>query len=79
MLASWRHAAIWYCDLQARDGQPACRVRPWYPRQTTPSVADALAALRRELRGQRITAGSPDRKLPAGIIKPLPDTLAEAA
>lgn len=55
-LSLWLHALIWCWYL---DTHPAGRTwipRPWYPGKHTPSFLDALAALRRALWSQRITA-----------------------
>ena len=56
--------------------------RPWYPRKRTPSFLDALAALRRTLRSQRITTMSTDSSPghdKTRITNALLDTLAYAA
>jgi len=56
--------------------------RPWYPRKASPSFLDALAALRRLLWSQRITALSAAATTPhdkTKITEALLDTLAYAA
>jgi hypothetical protein len=56
MLSLWLGSVVWLWFLQ----QPAKMHRvtgpAWYPDKTRPSFPDALAALRRHLWGQRITA-----------------------
>jgi hypothetical protein len=78
-LSLWLHTAVWCWYLAADPATTGWRPRPWYSRKHTPSFADALAALRRTLWQQRITAMSPDTPLPSEILEPLLDTLAEAA
>jgi hypothetical protein len=79
MLAFWLHTAVWCCYLTSWNDTPTWRIRPWYTRKTTPSFFDALAALRRTLWNERITALSSGERLPEKIINPLLDALAEAA
>ena len=79
MLAFWLHTAVWCCYLASWNGQPTWRIRPWYTRKATPSFQDALTAMRRILWQERITSMSSGAALPAKIIGPLLDTLAEAA
>ncbi len=78
-LSLWLHTAVWYWYLTTDPATTGWRPRPWYLRKATPSFADALAALRRTLWRQRITAMSASARLPAEILDPLLDTLAEAA
>lgn len=81
-LALWLHALTWCWYLQQHPQGGTWIVRPWYPRKTTPSFLDALAALRRTLWQQRITAlsaedtGSNDK---TEIAEALLDTLVYAA
>jgi hypothetical protein len=79
MLAFWLHTAVWCCYLASWNDTPTWRTRPWYTRKTTPSFLDALAAQRRILWNERITALSPGAQLSAKILDPLLETLAEAA
>ncbi len=57
-LSLWLHAATWCWYLQAHPTGQTWIPRPWYRHKTTPSFLDALAALRRVLWSQRITAMS---------------------
>ena len=59
----------------ATPGSPA----PWYPSKRTPSFLDALAALRRVLWSQRITAMSAAARDQGKITDALLHTLAYAA
>ena len=79
MLAFWLHTAIWCNYLASWNNKPTWRTRPWYTRKTTPSFIDALAAIRRILWNERITALSSGTPLNEKIINPLLDALAEAA
>jgi len=78
-LSLWLHTAVWCWYLATNTGTTSWRPRPWYTRKRTPSFADALAALRRTLWQQRIAVMSACARLPAEILDPLLDTLAEAA
>jgi hypothetical protein len=78
-LSLWLHTAVWCWYLTTNTGTTGWRPRPWYPQKRTASFADALAALRRTLWRQRIPAMSAGAPLPAEILDPLLDTLAEAA
>lgn len=78
-LALWIHAAVWLWYLHTWGARRSWTPTPWYPHKTTPSFADALAALRRTLWTQRITPLWPARPLSTEIIQPLIDTLAHAA
>jgi hypothetical protein len=78
-LALWLHALVWCCYLHAHPTGRTWIPRPWYTRKTTPSFLDALAALRRTLWSQRITAMSAQPEHPDEIITALLDTLAYAA
>jgi hypothetical protein len=78
-LALWLHAAVWLWYIETWGTRRSWTPTPWYPHKTTPSFADALAALRRLLWQQRITALCSAVPLPTKIIRPLIDTLARAA
>ncbi len=78
-LALWLHALIWCWYLQAHPTGWTWIPRPWYTRKATPSFLDALAALRRTLWSQRITAMSAQPQHPDEITTALLDTLAYAA
>ena len=57
-LSLWLHTAIWCWYLSTHADTTSWRTRPWYRHKHTASFADALAALRRNLWRQRITAMS---------------------
>jgi hypothetical protein len=78
-LGLWIHAATWLWYIPTFGARRSWKPTAWYPDKTTPSFADALAALRRLLWRQRITAVCSAAPLPAKIIRPLIDTLARAA
>lgn len=78
-LGLWIHAAVWLWYIAVWGAKRSWTPTPWYPNKTTPSFADALAALRRQLWRQRITAVCSTAPLPTKIIGPLVDTLARAA
>lgn len=78
-LALWIHAATWLWYITVWGDRRSWTAMPWYPNKRTPWFADALAALRRLLWQQRITAVCSAAPLPQKIIRPLVDTLARAA
>lgn len=78
-LGLWIHAATWLWYIPTYGTEHTWTPTPWYPDKTTPSFADALAALRRELWTHRITTICSTTPLPTKIIRPLIDTLARAA
>ena len=78
-LSLWLHTAIWCWYLSTHADTTSWRTRPWYRHKHTASFADALAALRRNLWRQRITAMSANPALHAKITSTLLDVLAEAA
>jgi hypothetical protein len=78
-LALWLHAAIWLWYIPTWGADRSWPSLPWYPHKTTPSFADALAALRRLLWQQPITALCSTPPLPDKITRPLIHTLARAA
>lgn len=78
-LSLWLHSLIWCWYLDTHPTGHTWIPRPWYPGKNTPSFLDALAALRRVLWSQRITATShPDQQI-GEITDALLDTLAYAA
>ena len=81
-LSLWLHAMTWCWYLTEHPAGDTWIPRPWYPRKNTPSFLDALAALRRTLWSQRITAMS-DLSTPGQDktrnLDALLDTLAYAA
>jgi hypothetical protein len=78
-LALWLHALIWCWYLQVHPTGRTWIPRPWYTRKATPSFLDALAALRRTLWSQRITAVSAQSEHSDEITTALLDTLSYAA
>jgi len=78
-LGLWIHAAVWLWYIPVWGTRRSWTPTAWYPHKTTPSFADALAALRRQLWQQRITAVCSTTPLPPKIIRPLIETLAYAA
>ncbi|MGH8996391.1 MAG: IS701 family transposase [Acidimicrobiales bacterium] len=55
-LSLWLHGLIWCWYLDTHPAGGTWPTRPWYPHKNTPSFLDALAAIRRVLWSQRITA-----------------------
>jgi DDE superfamily endonuclease len=78
-LALWLHAAVWLWYIPTYGARRSWTPTPWYTRKDHASFADALAALRRTLWRNRITAMCSETQLPTKIIRPLIDTLAQAA
>ena len=78
-LGLWLHALTWCWYLHTHPTGRTWIPRPWYTRKTTPSFLDALAALRRTLWSQRITAMSAHPEHAEEITTALLDTLTYAA
>lgn len=78
-LSLWIYAAVWLWYLKVYGTKPSWPTVPWYPRKCTPSFADALAARRRTLWRQRISANSSSHPLPPKITDGLIEILARAA
>jgi hypothetical protein len=81
-LSLWLHAMTWCWYLTEHPAGDTWTPRPWYPRKSTPSFLDALAALRRSLWTERINAMTAPHMLgqdKTRIIDALLDTLAYAA
>lgn len=78
-LSFWIYAAVWLWYLTVYGTKPSWPTLPWYPQKCTPSFADALAALRRVLWGQRIFANSGSELLSSKITGALIEILARAA
>lgn len=57
-LSLWIYAAVWYWYITVHGAKPVWVRTPWYTGKTTPSFADALGTLRRELWGRSIFARS---------------------
>lgn len=78
-LSFWIYAAVWLWYLKVYGTKPSWPTLPWYPKKCTPSFADALAALRRTLWRQRISANSSSEPLSPKIRDSLIEILARAA
>ncbi len=78
-LSFWTYAAVWLWYLKVYGTKPSWPTLPWYPQKCTPSFADALAALRRTLWRQRISANSSSQPLSPKITDGLIEILARAA
>jgi hypothetical protein len=78
-LSLWLHARVWCWYIDTHPAGRTWTSRPWYPRKATPSFLDALAALRRILWSQRITAMSRSGADTTKITDSILDTLAYAA
>jgi hypothetical protein len=74
----WVYAAVWLWYLKVYGTKPSWSTLPWYPKKCTPSFADALAALRRTLWCQRISANSSSRPLSPKFTDGLIEILARA-
>lgn len=78
-LSFWIYAAVWLWYLKIHGTNQSWPTVPWYPKKCTPSFADALAALRRTLWRQRISANSSSGQLSPKITDGLIEILARAA
>jgi hypothetical protein len=78
-LSLWLHALTWCWYLDAHPAGGTWPANPWYRQKATPSFLDALAALRRLLWSERITALSSPGHDNGKITEALLDTLAYAA
>jgi hypothetical protein len=78
-LSLWLTSLVWCWYLHTHPDGRTWTVRAWYPRKATPSFLDALAALRRLLWSQRITALSGSAQEKGKIADALLDALAYAA
>jgi hypothetical protein len=77
-LSLWLHATVWCWYIDTHPTGRGWTTRAWYTRKTTPSFLDALAALRRVLWSQRITAMSRSGANSTKITDSILDTLAYA-
>jgi hypothetical protein len=77
-LSLWIYTAIWAWYIPTYGTRRTWRPTPWYLRKTTPSFADALAALRRLL-WHRITSVWSTQPHPTKMLGPMIDALAYAA
>ncbi|HEU4526271.1 MAG TPA: transposase [Gemmatimonadales bacterium] len=78
-LSLWLHALTWCWYLDTHPTGQTWIPRPWYTGKASPSFLDALAALRRVLWSQRITAQSNSAADNNKFSEALLDTLAYAA
>jgi len=78
-LSLWLHGLVWCWYLDTHPAGGTWPTRPWYRHKTTPSFLDALAALRRLLWSQRITALSSPGHEHHKITDTLLDVLSYAA
>ena len=78
-LSFWIYAAVWLWYLEIHGTTPSWPTLPWYPKKCTASFADALAALRRTLWRQRVSANSSSGQLLPKIRDGLIEILARAA
>ena len=77
-LAFWSYAAVWVWYIRVHGTERTWAKLPWYSQKRTPSFPDALAALRRQLWRQRISAGSAPQPDQAKIQDMLLEVLATA-
>ena len=77
-LSLWLHGTVWSAYIHAHPDGNTWPTRAWYRHKTTPSFLDALAAIRRQLWTQRITATSLTDQDNSKITATLLDTLAYA-
>jgi hypothetical protein len=75
----WLYSMIWLHYIKRRGTKPTWIRVPWYPKKKTPSFADALASLRRDLWREKIFSNFEAGPLPRKIIDNLVQTLAYAA
>ena len=78
-LSLWLHGVIWCWYLDAHPTGRTWPTRPWYRHKSTPSFLDALAALRRLLWSERITALSSSARDDTKITTAMLDVLSYAA
>ena len=78
-LSLWLHGLIWCWYIDAHPTGRTWSTKPWYRHKSTPSFLDALAALRRQLWTQRITAMSSPGPEHSKITDALLDVLSYAA
>lgn len=78
-LSLWVYSAVWNWYIANHGTKPSLPRTPWYPAKSTPSFADALAALRSVLWRECISANSHPTPLMPEITDTLIDILARAA
>ena len=79
VLSFWLYSAVWTWHITTNGSARTWTARPWYPKKTTPSFLDALAALRRVLWAERIAPLSSAGRDHTKIIDGMLDVLANAA
>jgi hypothetical protein len=75
----WIYSMIWLWYLRVHGTRRTWNPLPWYSCKTTPSFADALAALRRALWAHRVFPTSDAHSVPRKIATTMIDMLATAA
>jgi len=78
-LGLWLYSMVWLWYINQKSGQRYYLVQPWYRQKSTPSFADALSCLRRELWRQRIKAIFGNSSVHDNKLEFLIETLANAA
>jgi hypothetical protein len=75
----WLYSVVWLWYLQNQNPSQSWIRLPWYPNKHTPSFADALACLRRDLWRKRIFSGSGNSSLRTKNADSIINVLAYAA
>lgn len=78
-LSLWIYAVVWLWYIPTYGTTPSWPVLPWYRAKSTPSFADALAALRRTLWRRQISTNSSSHSISTKITETLIEVLAQAA
>jgi hypothetical protein len=79
MLGLALYSLVWWWFLGLRAKDQKVKAEPWYAEKRRPSFIDALAALRRQFWGDRISATSGHRANRDEIVEAMIDALARAA
>jgi hypothetical protein len=75
----WLYSAVWFWYLTTIGKKRSWLPLPWYPKKSTPSFADALAAIRRAIWRSWLFDGSTAKPLNAKTAEALIEALAHAA
>ena len=75
----WLYSAVWLWYITTHGARKTWNPLPWYREKSTPSFADALAALRRVVWHQRLFEGSKVKPLTPKMAGRLIEVLAHAA
>jgi len=75
----WLYSVVWLWYLDTQNYSTSWFCRPWYPKKTTPSFADAMACLRRDLWRKRIFSTSGNSSLCTKNADSIINVLAYAA